>query len=595
MCSVLPLRATGDTVYKPQGMNPMTKSRFFFPGALAIAFGLAGCTGTAQKTVSVQHPVYPTAPEEAPVKPFPAETLYDLLVAEFAGSRNEYGVALTKYIKQAFATRDPVIVARAARVAALLDANNYAMKLAELWVELEPDSIEAHRFAAHYLGLTRQLVKAFPHAIYMLEHGESESLQALATYSGAAQEEQRAQLLANWHTLKPELANHPAALLTKATLLWHQGNADGALALVQHLLEQEPDNEPSLLLRVQILEQQGNIKAAQTALDDALFLLPNSKQLRLHAIQLWAGEDLTRTRQELATLAKLFPQDDMLMYSLALISVEVGMPDYAEKLLQNLLDSPTHSADAHYQLAKLMEQTNDIARAEKHYRQVRSGQHMLNAAAHVSDLMLAQNRLPEARLYLRQLRLEQPDQAAAIYQVESELLVQANQLEQAYDLLNNALEEMPGNSQLLYALSLVSERRGNIAMAEQSLRTILENNPNNAMVLNALGYSLTNHTSRYDEAQMLIRRALKLNPDDPATLDSLGWVLFHQGELEEALVYLQRAMSALPDPEVAAHLGEVLWTLGRRDEAIDVWQKSLGTHPNHPTITKTMDRLEVGH
>ena len=573
----------------------MRKTRVLSAGALLVAFGLGGCTATAPQTAAVPQPLPdPPARVEAPTKPFPAETLYDLLVAEIAGSRNEYGVTLTKYIKQAFATRDPVIVARAARVAALLDANSHALTLAQLWAELEPDNIEAHRYAAHYLGLARQLVKAFPHAVYLLERGEGEALRSLANYSASASKEQRTQLLAAWQTLSPQLANHPDALLAKAALLWRQDNVDSALAIVQHLLERDPDSEAPLLLRVQILQQQGKIDAALAALDDALILLPASKQLRLHAIQLWAGRDLERTRSELAKLAELFPQDDMLMYSLALISVEVGMPEYAELLLHNLLDSPTHSADAHYQLAKLAEQQNNTELAEEHYRQVRSGQHMLNAAAHLADLMLSQSRLSEARMYLKQLRLEQPNQAAALYQVESELLVQANKPQLAHELLTDALQKMPDNNQLLYAHSLVSERLGNIAMAEQSLRTILDRNPNNAMVLNALGYSLTNHTDRFDEAHKLISLALKLNPNDPATLDSLGWVLYRQGKPEEALPYLQQAMEALPDPEVAAHLGEVLWALGRRDEALKIWRDSLRDHPEHPTITETMERLEVG-
>ncbi len=574
----------------------MTKTRLFTVIGGAVITGLIGCTNTVPpKTAATPQPVYylPVKKVEVPAKPFPAETLYDLLVAEIAGSRNEYGVTLTKYIKQAFTTRDPVIIARATRVAALLDANSHALSLAQLWSELEPDNIEARRFAAHYLGLARQLVKAFPHAVYMLEHGEGEPLRSLATWSASASKEQRADLLAAWTTLDPELANTPDAQLAKATLLWRQGEASSALAVVQSLLERDSKSEPSLLLRAQILQQQGKLDAARAALDDALFLLPESKQLRLHAIQMWAGIDLDRTRQELSTLASLYPQDDMLMYSLSLISIEIGIPDYAEKLLNNLLSSTTHSADAHYQLAKLAEHKNDSNLAEKHYRQVRSGQHMLNAAARLSDLMLARSSLPEARMYLKQLRLEHPKQAAAIYQVESELLVQANRLPEANQLLTAALEEMPDNNQLLYAHSLVSERQGNVAMAEQSLRTILDSNPNNAMVLNALGYSLTNHTDRFEEAYNLIKRALKLNPDDPATLDSLGWVLYRQGKAEEALVYLQRAMETLPDPEVAAHLGEVLWSLGRKDEARKVWQDSLRDNPNHASITKVMERLET--
>jgi tetratricopeptide (TPR) repeat protein len=171
------------------------------------------------------------------------------------------------------------------------------------------------------------------------------------------------------------------------------------------------------------------------------------------------------------------------------------------------------------------------------------------------------------------------------------LLISAQQPDQALSILTHGLDAFPNDSQLLYARSMLAEQQDNFALAEQDLRALLAQDQDNAVALNALGYTMILHTDRRDEAYKLIKRAYLLNPGDPATIDSMGWVLFQMDQPDKALEYLQKAYDILPDPEIASHLGEVHWTLGNREQALKVWRQGLQQVPDHPSIIETMERL----
>ncbi|WIO74603.1 tetratricopeptide repeat protein [Porticoccaceae bacterium LTM1] len=569
--------------------------------ALLLGITLGGCSSVPTSPIantdkedsskSIQQTT--DKPVEYPTRPFEAETLFDLLVAEVAGSRNEFSVALEKYTKQAFHTRDLNVVARATRISSYLNANANALKLSQLWVELDPEDLEARRLAAHYLTEFHQLPAALPHAIYMLEHGETDTLRTIAGYAALANNEQRQLLLDQYSTINEEWREHPDVLLTYATLLNQQGEYDPAQQTTNRLIELEPLNESARLLSCQIIEKQQGTDAALASLEKSLELLPNSKLLLLHSAKLWTDKDINRSRQQLSKLVTLFPDDHQLVYSLALISLQMGLEQDGEILLRRVLESPQLATPAHFQLAKLNERQGDTEQAILHYRNVRSGQYLITSASRLSRLLALENRMEEARIYLGELRNENPRESGYLFQVEAEMLENNGQPQNAFTVLSQALVQFPNAEPLLYARSLLSERTGNMAAAEQDLRTILKNTPDNPTALNALGYSLTINTNRYEEAHQLISRALELKPDDPATLDSLGWVLFKMGKHNQALPYLQKAFEKFPDPEVAAHLGEVLWALNRREEAASVWQQSLKDNPDSDIIISTMERLEV--
>ncbi|MDX1802021.1 MAG: tetratricopeptide repeat protein, partial [Marinobacter sp.] len=193
--------------------------------------------------------------------------------------------------------------------------------------------------------------------------------------------------------------------------------------------------------------------------------------------------------------------------------------------------------------------------------------------------------------HIRQLRGKNPSRADNFWLIEINLLVSNDRKEQALEAANTAIKAYPDNVRLLYARAMLKDSMGNTAEAEQDLRAIIEQQPDNAVALNALGYILANQDGRLTEAEDLISRALAQDKNNPAIMDSMGWVLFRQGRVDEALNYLQAAYDQFPDPEVAAHLGEALWTSGQREKARKIWRDGLDHNPDDALIRSTMERL----
>jgi tetratricopeptide (TPR) repeat protein len=535
----------------------------------------------------------PEAEQEYPVRPFSTEGLYELLVGELAGIRNNLPLSLEKYLSQARQTRDPGVVSRAARIAAYLDNRAVLLEMSLLWTEVDPEALDAHSMASLSLSRDGQHISALPHAEFALQQGNSEPLMALVISANQATIQQRDVLLQQYPRLETLMPENKTLLLTKAMLLRQQDRLPDALNTVEQLLQKAPSEEPAIMLKAQLLHQAGKKEEAASFLEHSLLNIPNSKRLRLQYARFLAEDDLEGAHQQLTLLVEEYPNDPELIYTLALASRGLGLRVMAQQLLIKLTRYPSTASSAHFELGTMAEQDNHIESVLMHYRQVHSGSKFLPAAVRLSKFMINHGQLKNARLYLQQLRLKNPRLAASLYQIESELLAEQALIDDAYLLLSEAILHTPNDIQLLYMRSLLSEKKNDYANSEQDLRAILAQDSDNAMALNALGYTLTVHTDRYKEAHELILRALELNPGDPATIDSLGWVLYRLGKHDDAIHQLRRAIEKLPDPEVASHLGEVLWVTGQHEEATSVWQIILENDPDNDTIRQTMKRLQA--
>ncbi len=208
-----------------------------------------------------------------------------------------------------------------------------------------------------------------------------------------------------------------------------------------------------------------------------------------------------------------------------------------------------------------------------------------------ADILIDNGKTAEAQRKLAAERDEQPDYAIQLYLIEVETLSANNQGDKAWNVLQQALQQYPDDLNLLYTRAMQAEKRNDLAQMEKDLRTIIKRDPDNAMALNALGYTLSDRTTRYAEAKALIEQAHRISPEDPAVLDSLGWVNYRMGNLDEAERLLRQALERFPDQEVAAHLGEVLWANGKQREAKQVWGKFLKEQPDSPTLRGTIKRL----
>jgi Flp pilus assembly protein TadD len=228
------------------------------------------------------------------------------------------------------------------------------------------------------------------------------------------------------------------------------------------------------------------------------------------------------------------------------------------------------------------------------YGQVTSGEQVLAAAIRRAELMAQLGDRAAARQALAELRLQPGNLAIEeSWLAEARILRQAGELDEAFRVLDTAVTEMPQSVPILYTRALLAAELGWVDVAEQDLRLVIARQPENAAALNALGYTLADQTERYEEAEALIRQAYILQPHEPSIIDSMGWIAYRQGRIEEAADFLRRAWKLDQNPEIAAHLGEVLWVGGKKEEAVSVWREAQAIDNDNPVLLETLERLQI--
>lgn len=574
---------------------PFITATLFVTTLLVTTLFLQGCANQPETPpLPVEpEPEKPTVAEPPPTRPFPPETLYALLVAEMAGSRERYDVALGNYIQQAHKTRDPGITARATRIARFLNAHQAALSTALLWVELEPDNTEAHLIAATELTHGGRLLEAFNHGVFLLENESASLFQNIASRAVQATDTQREQLLTLFNQQLEHRPENPQLLVGKGLLLQQQQKFDESLALVRHVLQQDDTFIPAAILEARLMYQMNMPEKALDRLVSLLQEFPENKNLRLQYARLLANYDLQKARDQFNMLVEQSPNDPELIFSLALVNNELGHQELARQYFQKLLQLNHRVSSAHYYLGRIAQSQQNSGLALEHYFKVGPGRDFLPAILQSTDLLIKEQQLNKAHKRLSELRKRFPTQSTRFYLLESEVLNKYDLLDKAEVLLTEGLNNHPNDTGLLYARAMINERRNLLPQAEQDLREILKYEPNNATTLNALGYTLADRTTRYEEALELISQALSIKPDDPAIIDSMGWVQYKLGNYEEAVLRLREAMKAYPDDEIAAHLGEVLWVTGRKKEAQKAWQEGLKINPGSRKIPATIERLDA--
>jgi len=278
---------------------------------------------------------------------------------------------------------------------------------------------------------------------------------------------------------------------------------------------------------------------------------------------------------------------------LGLLALTANRNDHAKTYLSGVLDTDPLNERAHFYLGRIADRNLDFETAISHYDSVPQGEFFLTARMRAAELSADGGDVDNGVERLRELgpQATNPELQVQLITAESRILQSADRGNEAVDVLTAGLEKHPGDSELLYARALTAERNGNFQLLEDDLSRVIENEPENAHALNALGYHLVVHNKRLDEAQTLLERASSLEPTDPAIMDSLGWLRFRQGRLEESKELLGNAYKLLPDPEIAAHLGEVLWVLGDETGARSLWDEALLAEPEHVILKEVVKRF----
>jgi len=535
----------------------------------------------------------PGAPQKLPVQDLTGQTLYDFLLGEIAAQRGNPGLAARTFLGLAKRTRDPRIARRALEVANAARMPALALESARIWHETDPASAQALQSVTVLLVSARRVDEAEPYL---------EKLLAMGANAAANGFMQLGRLLAgnpdveaNLRVVRKLAAGYPD--LAQAHLAVSQAAAaanDEALALAEARSASalRPDWEIAAMYEAQLLQRRTPAEAAKR-LTAFLEKYPDSRDVRLGlARMLVLDKRYPEARAEFESILKRFPKDVDAIYAVGLLALQAKEYEVAEINLKRLLDLGYRDPNTvRYTLGQIAEERKDWPRAIEWYESIQSGEQVLPARIRVAGAIAKQGKLDEARAYLHGVSVQTDPQRAQLLVAEAQLLREANLNREAFDLLGEALQKAPDQPDLLYDHALTAEKLDRFDVLESSLKRLIQLKPDYAHAYNALGYSFADRNLRLPEAKQLIEKALSISPSDFFIIDSLGWVLFRMGDLNGAERELRRAWEGRPDGEIGAHLGEVLWTRGDRDEARRIWQESLKTSPENATLQKTLKRF----
>lgn len=579
-----------------------------FGAAILAGLMLTACNTILQKPVpkttepagqgagtGVEEPPQSAAKKVVPERhePLTSDLLYEVLLGEIAGQRGVLDVSGASYLQAARDSDDPRIAERALNIAIYGKRPDIALEAARRWVELAPDKLEARQALAALALRNGKMQEAVEQFDYLLGHqvaGSGNPYQVLLTLLAREPDKKRAlAVMAELANARPDDAD---AQFAYARLAVHAEDWLLATQQIERVLSLQPGRTDALILRAQIALKQGQGELARKQFNAALQEKPDDITLRQAYARLLVDlDDFDGARKQYRQLLLKQPDNVQIIYSLALLSLEAGQLDDAEKMFRKLLKLGAQKQQAYYYLGAIAEDKGRRKEALKWYSKVSKGDHVFEAQVRIANLEALEGDVDAARERLRKLRLSQPAQSQRLYLVEGSILSRIDWNEEAFKLYSDYLQIRPDDIEVLYARSLVAERLGRIDQAEADLRHVLKLEPDNTRALNALGYTLADRTKRYDEALKLIERAYAQTPDDPAVIDSMGWVMYRLGRLTEAREYLQKAYDKTHDPEIAAHLGEVLWALGDRDAALAVWNKARETNPGDRLLEDTVRRF----
>ena len=549
---------------------------------------LIGCTSISEVPFESGSPPQITVEDKAAESSISSDLLYLLLGAEIAGQKGVYEVSLENYIKATKWTNDPKIAERATQIALFNNNEEKASEAVTLWLQMDEESVDARKIAAMLEIKQGKYEKAISHLRFLKSKegkGFRKIIMDMARHIDKEDSKEGAfdfmDRLDKAFPDDPDV-HYAYALLAMTKTDWGQAHNE-----ILKAIQLRPQWKQARIVEVRILAQKGNSEKALSLLKDMIAEDPESDELHMiYAQYLVDLKDYDLAEIELQEIVTKKPKHYDAIYSLALVKMQNKQPDEARNLFYKLIDVPKWQNQAFYYLGRIDAKKNQIKNAISWLEKINSGPLVLDAQMTIVSLLAADKRLGEAQTNLRALHRHFPAQAHRFYLLEAELLNENHDYEGAFRVLSQALESLPDHTQLLYTRALVAERLDRLDILERDLLRILEKTPDDPNALNALGYTLADRTDRYEEARAYLDRAIQLKPDDPVIMDSYGWLQYRLGDFQIALDYLQRAYKLHEDPEIAAHLGEILWVKGQKDEAKAVWKKALSEDPNSTYLLK---------
>ena len=528
--------------------------------------------------------------------------VFRYLAAEIAGQRGELGISSRLFYDLAKSTRDPRLAERAAKVAIYSQSPGLAIEATKLWVELNPDSAEAQQASTQMNVMTGNLGAAKPYLQKLLVKEETRANGFLYLNNLFANQVNKQAVLQLVRELAAPYQNLAEARLTTSQAAFQAGDFELALNEVTAANQLRPHWEIAAIQQADILYSQSPTEAI-VFYKKFLEENPNANDARLNLARILIKQQrIIEAKPELTRLAKLADSNPEILVVIGLLSAQSNELADAENYFKQALETDIKGKNQIYvHLGQIAERKNNDSEAIKWYGMATpadansSPQQVelyIEARISMANIVARSNGADAAIALLDELHDLNDNQLAQIILAESNFLVMAKRYQESYDLLAKAVNNMPDMPDLIYDYAMAAEHQQKFSIMETQLRKLIKMRPQFAQAYNALGYSFADRNTKLDEANKLITKALELSPNDHFIMDSMGWVLYRQGKLDKAYEYLNTAYATQKDPEIAAHLGEVLWKLERRDEALQIWEEALAKNPDNEVLMNSIKKFK---
>ncbi|MES9832287.1 MAG: tetratricopeptide repeat protein [Candidatus Thiodiazotropha sp. DIVDIV] len=566
--------------------------------AILICLLLSACAGKPNLNTSSSSALAET--EEAPSQSeqtsgsLTNDLVYHTLASEIAAQRGKQSMAFEHALQVARESRDALSAERATSLALQANLPDEALTAAKLWMEIEPDELKAYQIAAIINIRANKMDEAIAQLQKVIKiankNGQSGYVQAAAIAEKSGNPNKS---LALMQQLVPQETDSSKAFYALALVANRAKQRELALEYIEKSLLLDPKSTQSLVLKAHTLiamkQQQQGVDFLKQAVQDQP---DNIKLGHAYARVLLEINQPEASLEQFLKLHQLAPDNSDFTFSLGMIYMQLDQYDESSSYLSKLTQSRSKRNEANFYLGAIAEEQKAVENALDRYSRV-EGKHLADAQVRIAKILSDQGNLKQARETLQRLRVNQSRNQLKFYMIEAELLREAGDYTSAHEVYTKALERFEDNIDLLYARGLNAADLKRVDLLEQDLRKILATQPQHADALNALGYTLADQTDRLEEAKEYIQKALSLKPDNPAVLDSIGWVEYRLGNYETALAHLEKAAEISPDAEIASHLGEVLWVMGQQERALQIWDAANKREPENRFIRPAMIRLGV--
>jgi tetratricopeptide (TPR) repeat protein len=546
-------------------------------------------------------PAVLAAPAEAlPSVELTSDLLYRFTKAELEFKRGQWQGAYITMLSLAQQTRDPRLARRAAEMALTVKQGGEALAAIRLWRSLAPESEEATQYFLGFAVVNDDLTEAeqiFAKRLAAAPH-QTRGLAMFQMQQFLLRAKDKAAAFALQQRVLAPYDNMVESHLILAQGAFSIGDNQRARDEAQAALALKPDSELAILTKAQVAP---DVDAAVKVLTDFLAGHGSAREVRAAYARILAdAKQYDAARKEFLVLLKDQPDNLATLYALGVVSMQSSDMAAAEKYFKQFVavlgEHPGDDRDPSKVLmilSQIDEERGDLGAAIGWLDKVDSNDNHLYLSSRLKRAQLTARKgdIDDARKQLADMRTEDPAETAQIIQTDAQILRDAGDTRTAFVVLDNAVRRFPGNPDLLYDFALAAEKLGQLDVMEKSLRQVIAAAPDNQHAYNALGYSLAERNERLTEAYALIDKALQMAPGDPFIMDSMGWVQFRMGHLNEAEELLRRAYALRSDPEIAVHLGEVLWVKGDKAGAQKMWQEAQSKDPRNDALKSTLARL----